>query len=392
MVRYDFLEWLKAIGITFVIYGHVAHATTVPLTPPVYLKQFGVICFLFATTFTLARDTRPTSAAVFTRLFPIFLFGLSTAATLTAIGALTGTSLLPSNYLPFTLGANVVFDHFPANPSTWYLGTYIHLILLWALVRGRLRVRLWMVFAALLVEVPVRAALIMLAGSYVAYMALTNWLAVCLFGLWWGGRFDGEPAGLQRAGLAGPQHEGLAGLKHEGLAGLKPRPPYVTRQGVRAAVLVACAGVVVVSTRAFAFEPAFPFMSVSGWPMWSSALVVSAMASTLYLGGAVVLFELTRRIGTTPLLVALLARNSLLVFLIHMPLYFALRTWLIELGLSYEARALVQFVICLPVLALVSEGILRVVPVKSLARRTVSLVSNFSVDVRKSPASLVQEP
>lgn len=359
MARYDFLDWLKAIGITFVVYGHVAHATTVPLTPPIYLKQFGVICFLFATTFMLARDTRPTAAVVFARLFPIFLFGLSTAAVLSLCGALAGTSLLPSNYLPFTLGANVAFNHFPANPSTWYLGTYIHLMLLWAIFRASLQVRLWMVFVALLIEVPVRAALVTVAGPYVAYMALTNWLAVCVYGLWCGSTFD----------------------MHTATRRLTPAMP------------AACAMMIAValSARVFAFDATFPFMSMPGWSAWASATAVSSMASALYLAAGVTLFELTRRIHTTPRLVAFLARNSLLVFLVHMPVYFALRPVLIDLGFSYEARAFIQFLVCLPLLALLSEVVLRLVPVKALASRAASLIESWRIDLRKPPAPLAQE-
>ena len=39
---YPFVDWMKAAGMSLIVYGHVAHATTVPLTPPIYLKQFGV--------------------------------------------------------------------------------------------------------------------------------------------------------------------------------------------------------------------------------------------------------------------------------------------------------------------------------------------------------------
>ena len=55
-----------------IVYGHVAHATTVPLTPPIYLKQFGVAFFLFATGFTLARERRSRASAVFNRLFQVY--------------------------------------------------------------------------------------------------------------------------------------------------------------------------------------------------------------------------------------------------------------------------------------------------------------------------------
>src|SRR5262245_61550099 len=130
--QFPCLDWMKAIGIALVVYGHVAHATTVPLTPPVYLKQFGVTLFVFATGFTLARDRKAAGVVVLSRLFPLYFYGLLVAALVALAGASTGTGLAPSNLLPFLGGVNVLFDHFPANPSTWYAGTYLHLLRLWA--------------------------------------------------------------------------------------------------------------------------------------------------------------------------------------------------------------------------------------------------------------------
>ena len=57
--------------------------TTVPLTPPIYLKQFGVAFFLFAAGFTLARERRGAGETVFNRLFQVYLFGVSLALLLT---------------------------------------------------------------------------------------------------------------------------------------------------------------------------------------------------------------------------------------------------------------------------------------------------------------------
>ena len=75
---------------SLIVYGHVAHATTVPLTPPIYLKQFGVAFFLFATGFTLARERRGAGETVFNRLFQVYLFGLSLAFLLTILSVVGG--------------------------------------------------------------------------------------------------------------------------------------------------------------------------------------------------------------------------------------------------------------------------------------------------------------
>ena len=115
---YPFVDWMKALGMGVIVYGHVAHATTVPLTPPIYLKQFGVAFFLFASGFTLARERRSAGETVFNRLFQVYLFGLSLAMLLTIVNVLSGGHGAPSNYLPFAAGLNVIVDNFPANPTT----------------------------------------------------------------------------------------------------------------------------------------------------------------------------------------------------------------------------------------------------------------------------------
>src|SRR5580765_739839 len=171
---YPFVDWMKALGMTVIVYGHVAHATTVPLTPPIYLKQFGVAFFLFVAGFTLARERRSAGEVVFNRLFQVYLFGLSLAVLLTILNVVWGGHGVPSNYLPFAAGLNVVVNNFPANPTTWYLGTYVHVLLIWAICLRRIRVRTWMVLAVLAIEIPVRAFLMASAGPFVAYMLVTN--------------------------------------------------------------------------------------------------------------------------------------------------------------------------------------------------------------------------
>ena len=168
------LDWMKAVGMCLIVYGHVAAATTIPLTPPVYLKQFGVAFFLFATAFTLARETRPAARVLCNRLFRVYLFGVALAVLITLGTGWTTGGLALSNYLPFLGGANVVFDNFPVNPTTRYVGTYLHFLILWVVVLRHVHVRAWMVVVALLAEIPIRMALITIGGRFVAYMVLTT--------------------------------------------------------------------------------------------------------------------------------------------------------------------------------------------------------------------------
>ena len=306
-----------------IVYGHVAHASTVWLTPPIYLKQLGVAFFLFATGFTLARERRDAVEVLFNRLFPVYFFGLSLAALIAALGLATGSGLALSNVWPFLAGANVLFDNFPANPTTWYLGTYVHVLVLWALLLRRVRVRLWMVAMAVVIEIPVRALLIATAGRFVAYMLLTNWLAVFLLGMARGGADDREAAG-------GPL-------------------PY-------AGALLAGGVAWGAMTRPFGFDPTFPFMSLDGWPSASGLMVVSATASLLYVSATWLVYEATRR-AAAPATVRFVARNSLIIFLAHMPVFLALHPVLVKLGLTYWARVGVQCVVCLGVLAALSEAV-----------------------------------
>jgi hypothetical protein len=344
-----FIEWMKALGMSVIVYGHVAHGTTVPLTPPIYLKQFGVAFFLFAAGFTLARERRSALEAVFNRLFQVYLFGISLALILTIANVLAGGRGAPSNYLPFAAGLNVVVDNFPANPTTWYLGTYLHLLLIWAVCLRRVRVRMWMVFAALALEVPIRAFLVASAGRFVAYMLFTNWAAVFLLGM---------VRGSEDAPVGRPFRAATAVTPRE--AALKGRPTW------NAVALLAFLAAWASAMQLLPFERTFPLQSLSGWPALAGLLFVSASVSLLYSGTTALVFEATRHLKTTPAPVAFIARNSLIIFLVHMPVYYVLTPILAAWTTSYWARVAIQLLVCLPGLGLMSEGIVAVVRPGSL--------------------------
>lgn len=324
--RQAFVESMKALGMALIVYGHVAHATTVPLTPPIYLKQLGVAFFLFVTAFTLARERRAPVAAVARRLLPVYGYGIGVALVLTALGASTGTGWALSNFLPFAVGVNVVRNSFPANPTTWYVGTYLHVLVLWALCLRDVTVRAWMIPAAVAFEIPVRAILMANGEPYVAYMLFTNWTAVFLLGMYHG----------QRAADRGET------------AVWTP----LAWSAVLAAGLVASAAVF----RRIGVVPTFPFMTVAGVPAAVSALIVSAATSAIYLAATACVFGAVRSLGV-PGAVRFVSRNSLVIFLAHMPVYFALAPRLVSWGLTYWPRAAIQLSICLVGLALLSEAI-----------------------------------
>jgi peptidoglycan/LPS O-acetylase OafA/YrhL len=335
---------MKAIGIALVVYGHVAHATTVPLTPPIYLKQFGVTLFLFVTGFTLAGERRSAAGVVFARLFPMYLYGVALAALLAIAGLLTGSGSGPSNALPFLAGVNVVLDHFPANPSTWYIGMYAHVLLIWAWLFRSVRVQWWMIGAALLVEIPSRALLLAYAGPYPAYMIATSWITVFLLGMLYGGR------GNDAAERTSPM-------------------PYV--------VLLIVGGVTWAQiASSMAPVDTFPFMTLPGVDALPAAFAVSIAASTLYFAVTALVFQITRRLPA-PAIVRFAARNSLIVFLAHMPIFFALNPVLAGAGVPYAGRVAIQLAVCGAALALLSEAIGRIVPADALRAR---LLARFGED------------
>jgi peptidoglycan/LPS O-acetylase OafA/YrhL len=351
---HPFVDWMKAIGLILIVYGHVAHASAVWIAPPIYLKQFGVAFFVFASGFTLARESRPVWQVVYQRLFEVCLFGIACAAIISVTGEVTRHGLQLSNYLPFVVGANVLVNAFPANPTTWYIGTYIHLLLLWALVLRRITVGPRLLIGVLAAEVLIRALLLTAAGAFVAYMALSNWITVLLLGMACGQRHVAEPS---------------------------PRPRCTV---ALAAFIVAWALVM----QRIGPLPTFPLMSFA-LPAAANALLVSVCVSALYLTVTWLAYESLN--GAVPSRVMqLVARNSVIVFIAHMPLYYATAPWVEGLAPSYWPRVAVRLLLCLVALTFASEGVHRLVAVRQLRDRIASMVVERAARIR-APRAYMRE-
>ena len=87
----------------------------------------------------LANETRPHWQVVYNRLFPMYFWGMVIAVFLSVVFLITQGHPAITNYLPFFAGINVLTNFFPSNPTTWYIGTYLHILLLWALVMRKVR-------------------------------------------------------------------------------------------------------------------------------------------------------------------------------------------------------------------------------------------------------------
>ena len=186
--RIHFVDWMKAVGMFIIVYGHSSASRTVNFTTwPLQTKQLGVALFMFVIGWSLANETRRRDQVGFNRLFPILFWG--------AIGALLQTAImLPlsgdpylGNYKVFMLGINVFDTGFPRNPTTWFIGTYIHIVLLWMLFGHRLRVTKATLSAVIVFEVLFRAVFMadgLKPYPMFAYMFITNWLSCLLLGMY----------------------------------------------------------------------------------------------------------------------------------------------------------------------------------------------------------------
>jgi fucose 4-O-acetylase-like acetyltransferase len=312
VTRLPFIDWMKATGMGLIVFGHVVGGVSNMLTPPIYQKQLGVAFFLFVAGFTLARDARPARHIVINRLFEIVFVGALFAVLSTVVSLATGGGGQLSNYLPLLLGANVALDHFPANPTTWYIGTYIHVILLWVLVGRVVRPSGALLAACVLVEVVARAALWTSAGGFIAYMAVTNWLTVFLLGVYAGQRPDGTryPAWTTAAAF------GAVALPLA-LGGVRP------------------------------FDEDFPFRSLPAAGALAP-LVSSVGVSLLYAGATWLMFRAASGLGRSRA-VEFLSAQTLIIFVAHMPLYYALMRVIGDWPRG--ARAVPLMLLCYPGLA-----------------------------------------
>ncbi len=281
--RLAFIDWMKAIGMFLIVFGHVVGGPVNALTPPIYQKQLGVAFFLFVTGFTLARETRPAGGVVFRRLFEILLVGAAFAVLATVVSLASGGRGWLSNYLPLLLGANVLVNNFPVNPTTWYIGTYIHIILLWAAVVRHVRVTPALIAGVVVAEILIRAALWTWAGTFIAYMAFTNWLSVWLMGLY--------------AGRVSP----------------RPPPAWTLAAAALAVAAPLVCGLV------WPFDDGFPLRALPAAGAWSR-LVASVGVSLFYAGATWLAFAGTLRLAPSRL-VAFLAAQTVVVFVVHMPVY-----------------------------------------------------------------------
>ena len=317
----NFIDWMKAVGMFFIVFGHLVGPPFNQFTQPVYPKQLGVSFFVFITAWGLANETRPRLRVLFNRLFPVYLFGLGIALVLSVIFLFTKNSANLSNYLPFFLGVNALFNNFPANPTTWYIGTYLHLLLFWCFfLRGKTITRVHLLFA-LVCEILFRSLILASGRGFIAYMLLPNWITVFLLGMYLAKKQDANDN--SKLFFLVPIWLGFFALS-------------------------ALIGNII------GFDTSFPFRNMAA-DFSFSAITRSIIISLIYCTHTLLFFAIARRLP--PLrIVSFFARNTLIIFILHMPLIFGCSTYVYSFFQSTFYKKLTWILILYIGLAMLSEA------------------------------------
>ena len=347
------IDWLKAVGLTLIVVGHVADTAVAALLPPIYPKQLGVALFLYAAGYGLARERRAPGRVVAGRLFDIYLFGLAIAAIISIAGYVQDGNIRESNYLPFAAGVNVALDAFPANPTTWFIGTYVHLLAAWALLLRRIEVNGRVLMLLVGIELIVRGALLETGAVFTAYMNLFNWMTVFALGTMHGRRLTVRSSEFQ-------------------VPGSRVRVPGFGRPwaaGPSLALMVAFFA----AWRLFVV----PAPRVSGFPFMAftvpfASLATSAAVSALY---GVVTFAAAGIARALPAArpVRFIAQHTVIVFVGHMPVYFALVPVIAAVTPHYWMRVALHLAACYGGLLLVSHAAFAIVPRERMRERLLGL-------------------
>jgi peptidoglycan/LPS O-acetylase OafA/YrhL len=123
-------------------------------------------------------------------------------------------------------------------------------------------------------------------------------------------------------------------------------------------------------------------MSLRGVPDGAATFVVSACTSCLYLTVTWLTYRVTLGLARSRA-VELVARNTVVVFIAHMPVFYATRSLIEGLTSSYWARVSLRLFVCLVLLLAVSEVLHRLVDVRRMRE---GLVAALAVRLNSKPA------
>jgi hypothetical protein len=330
--RVDFIDWLKAIGMFLIVFGHYFGEPFGQFTQPVYFKQLGVAFFVFVMGWGLANETRPHWQVLYNRIFPMYFWGLAIALFISVIFIFTKGPPALSNYLPFFAGITVLGNFFPSNPTTWFIGTYFHLLLLWVFLLRKIRITLPLLLLVSLTECLIRSFWIDIDRLYTGYMLFTNWTSILMLGMYMHQQRD---------------------IKN-----------------LNKAFFNLVLWSVFLLVWAFIFNSlnltlTFPFKTISLWGDLTNSLFISAAVTLIYLGNTLMAVRLYSHIPSNRL-VRFFSRNTIIIFIGHMPLYdLAEPIARIFVESGWGKRAIIVFIMYVG-LAIVSELLHKIADINKL--------------------------
>ena len=285
--RVDFIDWLKAVGMFLIVFGHYFGEPFNQFTQPIYFKQLGVAFFVFVMGWGLARETRPHWQVVYNRLFPMYFWGMVITVFLSTVFFIIEGRMSLSNYFPFVAGLNVFADSFPANPTSWFIGTYLHILLLWGVLLRRLQITKSILIMVLIGELVIRAFWIDLDRLFTGYMLISNWITVFLLGMYMFQQKD--------------NHNNIK------------------------AVIVLLAWTLLLFAWASLFNQfnltnSFPFKELLNWGALQNSFAISGAVSFVYIANTLLAVRFFSHIPANRV-VRFFSRNTIVIFIGHMPFY-----------------------------------------------------------------------
>ncbi|QDV43252.1 Acyltransferase family protein [Stieleria neptunia] len=356
------IDWLKVLGMAVIIFGHSGgHALIPPIFNPINLKQLGVCFFVFATAFTLANETRRPLQVLYNRYFEVFVLGVLLAMFVSVVKWFRVGDLNESNYLPFVLGLNVFWENaFPANPTTWYVGTYMHLLVAWAVALRFLPTRWYVLVGLLLVEVIVRSVFVYQSNDFNAYMVFTSWLSVFFIGMYFG-----RLAGDTRNANSPDSTPGPAAADDAKLL------PSISPTGRRIAISLTLAAMMfgwLAMVRGWGITKSNPFGRISVGDDVTTSLVTSLAVTVEYLVYTLLIYGFFVGIPANRF-VRFLSQNTLFVFLAHMPFRDVVTPYYYPLWSGGWTRQVANFFILFVLLACISHVIRHILGLTKLRKQ-----------------------
>lgn len=335
------IDWLKFLAMVLILGGHSGMDDLIgPRFNPINPKQLGVAFFVLITGYTLAQGLRSSLETVIRRYTPVLIYGLLIAIAFSFVGWLVRRDLGESNYLPFLFGLNTFWENaFPANPSTWYIGTYLQLLVVWAVLLNRLRASWLLFFVLTAIEIVIRALWMSNQRDFNAYMSVTSWLPMLMAGM-----------------ILGQENSASPNSPHSGSLHRLLQQPWLAPVAAVSLVVFLLAWSRLVESCGITKSNPFGRIPISNGTM--SCILTSAAVSLQYGFYTAATLALVYPLPC-PRWIRFLSRHTLWVFLAHMPVRDVLTPLYYPWFKPDWFRQLANFLVLFVGLAWVSEAMSR---------------------------------